>query len=48
MIRDHALGAQVLEDARALDTRWLNLESPETESEFTVTGSEQLPVLHEA
>jgi len=48
-LRENILSAMGnIQHGRLLDTRWLNLDVPETEAEFAVTGSELLPVLHEA
>jgi tRNA 2-thiocytidine biosynthesis protein TtcA len=48
-LRENILSAMGnIQHGRLLDTRYLDTESPETEAEFTVTGSAELPVLHEA
>jgi hypothetical protein len=48
-LRENILSAMGnIQHGRLLDTRYLDTESPETEAEFTVTGSALLPVLHEA
>jgi hypothetical protein len=37
-----------IQHGRLLDTRYLDAEEPISEAEFTLGGSELLPVLHEA
>ncbi len=48
-LQENILGAMGRVDhSRLLDTRYLNLDEPEPEAEFTLGGSELLPVLQEA
>ncbi len=48
-LQENILGAMGRVDhSRLLDTRYLKLDEPEPEAEFTVGGSELLPVLQEA
>jgi tRNA 2-thiocytidine biosynthesis protein TtcA len=48
-LRENILSAMGnIQPGRLLDTRYFDKEEPDMESEFTVGGSELLPVLHEA